>query len=86
MLGSTAYCVESLFQEEEDFCGSHGNRPPSSAPRLENPYDTMFVENTPTAAAAAVTSQRHHPPSQPLHFSEPGVYSDPGEVTGEMSS
>ena len=62
-------------------CSSHGNRPASSAPRLENPYDTMFVGNSPPT-----TSQRHHRSSQPPLFSEPGVYSDPGEVTGEQPS
>lgn len=86
MLSDRSYCDILNIQEEEDICGSHGNMPPSSAPRLENPYDTMFVENTSAATAAAVTSQRHHQPSQPQQFSEPGVYCDPGEVTGEIPS
>jgi hypothetical protein len=78
--------VNIYFQEEEEeTCGSQGNRPPSSAPRFENPYDTMFVENS--VGAAAVTSSRHHQPSQPPpQYSETGVYSDPGEVTGEIPS
>lgn len=80
-----SFIINFYFQEDDDeFGGPHGNKPSSST---QNPYDTMFVENMPVGATAAVTSSRHHQSSQPPPaYSEAGVYSDPGEVSGKIPS
>ena len=65
-----------LFQDEEvESCSSHGNGQPRPAPRLGNPYDTMVGGTSPPT--------QHQ---QQMLFSEPGVYSDPGEVVGDLPS